>query len=700
MPSKKPITSLVNTTLLLALLFLPLLYSCNARTWGSLATNASPLTSTITGESSKVANGFQSSLITITLLDDESQPVVGETPSFSATGSGNTYLPCTTTDSSGVSTCHLKSTVAETKTLILQTPITVSGDPVTFDPQVPDLTNSSLTVSEFAIADGVDTATVTIILQDSDQIPIQNFTPVITGSATVAPGTCSPTAASGSSTCTVTSIEYGLKTIWPTTPHFPALTDAVIFTGSRFITVWETTNSGTSDPNQVKLPVKMGVHYNFIVFWGDGTQDTITDPNDPKVTHTYSTPGQYDIEMAPLEINGFPWLQFVDDPLKLSKVTQWGNNKWEDMSNMFEGCENFNLVATDAPDLRLVTSLYSMFRGATLFNGDIGHWDTSTITTMRSMFAGATSFNQDIGRWNTSNVTVMSEMFSAIDIDFTSATVPQFTPMTFNQDIGSWDTRNVIDVRRMFAGASAFNQDISNWNTANVSSMTGMFYGAAAFNQDLTRDMEKWNTALVTNFGQMFMGATQFNGDISNWDTTSALTLGQTFAYATSFNQLLNWDVSSVDSLEGTFQGAPAFNRPLMWDTAHVTNMNRTFSGATAFNQDIGQWDTFQVTSMIEMFRDANHFDNLGAWMNKNGQQWNTFNVIRMDGMFQGASSFNRNLNQWYTENVTNMNSMFKDATSFQSNISTWNVLSVTNHAEFDTGTTPLWLGSQKPNFP
>jgi surface protein len=691
----------VNLSLLLVLLFLPLLFSCNARTWVSHTTNPSPLTSTITGETSKVANGFQSSLITITLLDDESQPIVGEKPSFSATGSGNTYLPCTTTDSSGVSTCHLKSTVAETKTLILQTPITVSGDPVTFDPQVPDLTNSSLTVSEFAIADGMDTATVTIILQDSDHIPIPNFTPVITGSATVAPGTCSPTSASGSSTCTVTSIEYGLKTIWPTTPHFPALTDAVIFTGSRFITVWETTNSGTSDPNQVKLPVKNGVNYNFIVFWGDGSHSEITDPNEPETTHTYSTPGQYDIEMAPLQVNGFPSLQFVDDPLKLIKVTQWGNNKWENMTHMFEGCENFNLVATDAPDLMHVTSLASMFKGATQFNGDISNWDTSTITTMRAMFMGATSFNQDIGRWNTSSVLSMAEMFSASDIDFTSATVSAFTPMTFNQDIGSWDTRNVIDVRRMFAGASSFNQDISNWNTANVSgSMTGMFYGATAFNQNLTRNMEKWNTALVNDFSQMFMGATQFNGDISNWDTSSAIYLTKTFAWATSFNRQLDWDVSSVQILDGTFQGATAFNRPLMWDTASVTTMNRTFFGATTFNQDIGQWDTFQVTSMIEMFRDATHFDNLGAWMNKNGQQWNTFNVIRMDGMFQGASSFNRNLDQWHTENVTNMNSMFKDAILFQRDIRFWNVTNVTNHAEFDAGTSPLWLGSQKPIFP
>jgi len=45
-----------------------------------------------------------------------------------------------------------------------------------------------------------------------------------------------------------------------------------------------------------------------------------------------------------------------------------------------------------------------MFNGATVFNRDIGEWDTSKVEGMGFMFNDAISFNQDLSGWNAFSV--------------------------------------------------------------------------------------------------------------------------------------------------------------------------------------------------------------------------------------------------------------------------------------------------------
>jgi len=101
-----------------------------------IANTVSNLTSTIQGSGPVTANGTAASTVTITLLDAFSNPVSGLVPTFSATDTGSTngYGVCTAADLSGVSVCTLKSTVAETKTLAVTSPVTLSGGSVAFQP--------------------------------------------------------------------------------------------------------------------------------------------------------------------------------------------------------------------------------------------------------------------------------------------------------------------------------------------------------------------------------------------------------------------------------------------------------------------------------------------------------------------------------------------------------------------------------------
>ena len=208
------------------------------------------------------------------------------------------------------------------------------------------------------------------------------------------------------------------------------------------------------------------------------------------------------------------------------------------MAYAFYGCSNLAGQASDNPDLSGVTSMALTFRGASLFNQDIGAWDTSHVTTTAGMFYEASAFNQPIGAWNTSYVTSMAGMFSRAS--------------AFNQDIGGWDTANVTNTAGMFFLAQNFNQDIGGWNTANVTDMREMFSGAFAFNQDISR----WNTANVTMMTRMFAGVSAFNQDISGWNTAKVGSMDNMFYNAGAFDQNLgSWNVGALTSANTMFFG-------------------------------------------------------------------------------------------------------------------------------------------------
>lgn len=94
------------------------------------------------------------------------------------------------------------------------------------------------------------------------------------------------------------------------------------------------------------------------------------------------------------------------------------------------------------------------------------------------------------------------------------------------------------------------------------------------------------------------------------------------------------------------------------WDTYLVTDMNGLFKNAMDFNGDISLWDVSNVTSMSSMFDAASYF-------NSDISQWDVSNVTDTSYMFHEASSFNVDLTRWNVSDVTNMNYMFYEAISF-----------------------------------
>jgi surface protein len=475
-----------------------------------------------------------------------------------------------------------------------------------------------------------------------------------------------------------------------------------------FVSIWDTTNTtvGSSNSNQVKLPLVSTGSYDFTVDWGDSSSNNITTWNQAQTTHTYSSGGTYTIT-----INGFCdgfAFQGTGDREKLLSIISFGIDTKIGPDSVFEGCTNLNLSSlTDIPNLsgtegnemfrnctslttvnfinlwntRFLNNMNNMFEGTT-FNDDIGAWDVSNVYYMAAMFRQS-SFNKPIGDWDVSSVITMEGMFQINQL--------------FNQPIGDWDVSSVTTMEDMFTNAIAFNQNIGGWDVSNVLNMESMFQNADAFNQPIGN----WDVSSVTNMNNMFDDAISFNQNIGDWDVSNVTSMRGMFADTNVFNQNIgSWDVSSVGNMLGMFSNAIAFNQNIGgWNVSNVTNMRAMFNGAIAFNQPIGNWDVSSITNMggslvgslltPGMFKGAIAF-------NQDISNWDVSNVTNMSEMFAGATSFNQPIGNWDVSSVTNMGAnvggevlgMFDGATTFNQNIGNWNVSNVTNFTGFMSGKT------------
>ena len=269
--------------------------------------------------------------------------------------------------------------------------------------------------------------------------------------------------------------------------------------------------------------------------------------------------------------------------------------------------ENASLSCTSG-----ITDMSELFQDKASFNGDISHWDVSSVSSMENMFFGAIEFNTDISVWDVSNLTNMAGIFANTK---------------FNMDLSEWLLTSVINMSGTFEN-SQFNQDISNWDVSNVVLMENMF------------------------------GNSDFNKDISNWDVSNVIDMSNMFKGA-AFNQnIISWNVQSVTNMESMFDSS-LFNQDLSaWQVINVKNMVSMFANSV-FNKTISSWRVSNVTSMKDMFKNSE--------FNQSISTWDVSNVINMEGMFEN-SSFNQPINNWNISNVTNIKNMFK-STLFNQNI-------------------------------
>ena len=439
-------------------------------------------------------------------------------------------------------------------------------------------------------------------------------------------------------------------------------------TFNAFVSVWKTDNAGSSNDNQITLPLLSTGTYAMIVAWGDGQRDLISAYNQPEITHTYASPGSYEVKIYGT-IEGF---QFNNggDRRKITAIKKWGDLELGSQVGIFYGCTNLDLSSVidvldtsacttfqdwfrscsslttinrvDEWDTSLNESLRGTFQDSTINDSGLDSWDTSSVTTLLNCFDGASSFNQSLNSWDVSAVVNMQQCFDGAN--------------SFNQSLNSWVTTACTNMNAVFNNASTFNGNITSWS-ANIVTNFGNMFNGSAFNQDISG----WNVGSGTNFKGMFANC-PFNQDIDGWNVSSATDFANMFLNNTAFDQDLNsWVVTSVTTIASMFRGS-SFNSVIgSWTLSSLTEMPRAFEGNTAFNQDISGWDVSKVTTMNACFKDASAF-------NQDISGWTTTALEDLNATFNGANVFNQDLSGWDVTNLTDAATMFED-----SNLSTVN---------------------------
>ena len=325
--------------------------------------------------------------------------------------------------------------------------------------------------------------------------------------------------------------QYSGTTIYVSNNYY--IYGALEVVSTIFTSVWNTNNTsgGSSTSTQIQLPLDSLGSYNFVVNWGDGSQNTITVWNQAQTLHTYAVAGTYTITITGT-ITGFVFNN-TGDRNKLLSISNWGNLNLGNFGFYFYGCTNLNLSSV------------------------IGVLDLTETTDLSAMFANCNSLTtiNNINQWNVSSIITMSALF--------------FNCILFNDDLSNWNTSSVTSMSTVFSGCTNFNKPLNSWNVSNVAFMALMFNSATSFNQPLN----SWNVSNVTNFNVMFKNATAFNQNIGNWNLISAVDVNSMFESATAFNQNIgSWNIKNVTN----FTNFMANKTNLDYS---ATNLNAIYNG-------------------------------------------------------------------------------------------------------------------------
>tara|TARA_R110000772_G_scaffold20466_5_gene56864 strand:+ start:26713 stop:27732 length:1020 start_codon:yes stop_codon:yes gene_type:complete len=292
------------------------------------------------------------------------------------------------------------------------------------------------------------------------------------------------------------------------------------FAKTKFIFKVKTDNLGTYTTldTQFQLPLQIGSTVRATVDWGDGSSDFITAYDQTEILHTYSVLGTYTISISGT-LNGFSFgksgLPRQVDPEKAIELLNWGIFEMDSVRGAFNGCTNLIYSAIDKPRIT-TTDIGGLFNGNfAVGDMDLTNWNVSSVTDMDGVWYNRDAVTLNLTGWDTSNVTNMDFMFG------------QMQRLTTVIGINDLDVSNVTTMLEMFSyrdSSDMVSLDLSNWDTSSLLSVGDMFDGRLGL---ASLDIASWQVSQITNFGGFMrncagMTTPQYDATLIAWDAQGA----------------------------------------------------------------------------------------------------------------------------------------------------------------------------------
>ncbi len=351
------------------------------------------------------------------------------------------------------------------------------------------------------------------------------------------------------------------------------------------------------------------------------------------------------------------------------------SNKTDIQNKITEWYDSNHIVTTKVSDIT------NIFKDNTEFNWNINSWDIEHLSDLTWVFEWATSFNKSISSWNTSNITNMTNLFK--------------WATSYNQSILSWNMNKVSNITNMFNWATSYNQNLSTKTLFTwINTHTWTWYDTWATNWSSSNKFDlrtvktkpNWITKYITNTA---MADWEYRVNWTTYYVVSTKAQIQSYIWWTDISKspyIITTKVTDMSSL--FYSWADMWYRSWSrsrwpWDmrTPQCNNRNIPNANNTRRIRESRSW----TPSLYLTF-------------NWDISTWDTSNVTTMENMFRQNHCFNQDITKWDTSNVTNMNNMFTTWSNLNApinkNLSWWNVTKVwANHSWFRCNwcTQPTW---------